>query len=85
MQLRWNTWLHIGSKRRISSSSNSQRQTAHSSNSLPNLCPFTSEYTIVGNVSSRAESKPLICPLCWGRVIAAGVTRDLWPPIQQRM
>ncbi|KAF7816997.1 hypothetical protein G2W53_030966 [Senna tora] len=54
MQSGWNTWLHFGIKRRVSSSSNSFKHTAHSSV----LLPFTVEYTKVGKVSMISEFRP---------------------------
>ncbi|RDX83883.1 hypothetical protein CR513_35153, partial [Mucuna pruriens] len=70
----WNTWLHLGIKRSVSSSSNSFKHTAHSSVARPILRLLTVEYTKVGNVSMTSRSRPR-----WRRAI--GMERSNLPLI----
>uniref|UniRef100_A0A804PZ68 Uncharacterized protein n=1 Tax=Zea mays TaxID=4577 RepID=A0A804PZ68_MAIZE len=90
MQSGWKAWLQLGSSRSSSSSSNSLRQTAHSSAASlpPTRSSLASAYLIVGNDATTAGSSPR----CWLRSscrdrassAAAGITGPAEAPRPHR-
>lgn len=68
MQSMWKACLHLGSSRRISTSSNLAKQTAHS---RPSLVPLREEKRKKGRDSTTVLSRP---------AAAAAEERERWRP-----